>query len=93
MSGWSDTLSFLSRRKQSYQSLFGSAGIVSSEGMKDLARFCHAFKTTAVPNRDLSLVLQGRREVWLRISEHLQLQPEELAALYGAVAVKQAGEE
>lgn len=80
-----ETLAFLGLRKKSYQSIFGTAGAAGSDAMKDLAKFCFAAKTTADPNRDLSLIKQGRREVWLRICEHLNLQPEELATLYGAV--------
>lgn len=82
-----ETLTFLGLRKKSYQSIFGPVGAIGSDAMKDLAKFCYAAKSTAVPNHDLSMVLQGRREVWLRISEHLNLQPEELATLYGAVTV------
>jgi hypothetical protein len=77
-----DTLAFLGLRKKSYQSIFGEAG---SEAMKDLAKFCYAFKSTAVPDADLSRVLAGRREVWLRICEHLHISEEELTALYKAV--------
>lgn len=80
-----ETLTFLGLRKKSYQSIFGPSGAIGSDAMKDLAKFCYAAKSTAVPNRDLSMVLQGRREVWLRISEHLHLEPEELSTLYGAV--------
>lgn len=89
---WQQTLDFIGRRKKSYQSIFGPAGAAGSEAVQDLAKFCFATKTTADPNRDLSLIKQGRREVWLRICEHLNLQPEELAALYGAVTVDQPGE-
>lgn len=81
-----DTLQFLGLRKKSYQSMFGKKGMMGEPAMKDLANFCHAFKTTAVPNHDLSMVLQGRREVWLHICEYLELEPEELAVLRGAVA-------
>lgn len=87
-----ETLTFLGLRKKSYQSIFGPAGAAGSAAMKDLARFCYATKSCAVPNRDLTLVLSGRREAWLRICEHLNLQPEELAVLYGAVTVDQPGE-
>lgn len=80
-----ETLAFLSLRKRSYQSIFGEAGPAGSEAMKDLAKFCYGFKSTAVPNRDLSLVLQGRREAWLRICEHLHISEEELTRLYQAV--------
>ena len=81
-----ETLSFLGTRAKSYQSVFGESGAYGSAAMKDLASFCFAFETTADPQRDLSLIKQGRREVWLRIQQHLHLQPEELARLYQAVA-------
>lgn len=90
---WRDTLAYLGMRKKSYQSIFGPAGAAGSAAMKDLAKFCYAAKSCAVPNRDLAQVLSGRREVWLRICEHLNLQPEELAVLYGAVTVDQPGEQ
>lgn len=86
---WRNTLAYLGLRKKSYQSIFGTSGIIGSDALKDLARFCYATKSCAVPNRDLTLVLSGRREVWLRICEHLNLQPDELATLYGAVAADQ----
>lgn len=84
---WRDTLTFLGLRKKSYQQLFGVNGALGTEAMKDLARYCYATKSCAVPNHDLTLVLSGRREVWLRICEHLHLEPEELASIYGAVTV------
>jgi hypothetical protein len=81
-----DTLVYLGLRKKSYQSIFGPAGAAGSDVMKDLAKFCRANETCAQPDRDLTMLLCGRREVWLRIQQHLHLQPEELAALYKAVA-------
>jgi len=81
-----DTLSYLGLRQKSYQSIFGPAGAAGSEAMKDLARFCFAFETCAGPDDKLTMLKSGRREVWLRIQQHLHLQPEELAALYRAVA-------
>lgn len=86
------TLTFLGLRKKSYQSIFGSSGMMGADAMKDLARFCYAAKSCAVPNRDLTLVLSGRREVWLRIQQHLHLEPEELASILGAVTIDQPGE-
>lgn len=80
-----DTLNFLGLRKKSYQSIFGDAGAASSEAMKDLAKFCFAEKSCAVPDPYQTMLQSGRREVWLRIQQHLHLQPEELAALYKAV--------
>lgn len=82
----SDTLIFLGLRKRSYESVFGEAGAAGSEAMKDLARFCFAFETCSSPDLNLTLLKSARRDVWLRIQQHLHLQPEELAALYKAVS-------
>ncbi len=57
--------------------------------LADLAQFCRAAETCIVRkgdktiDRDISLVLEGRREVWLRIQDHLRLNQEQLFALYG----------
>lgn len=86
-----DTLTFLGLRKQNYQSMFGAnSRVFENEALKDLARFCRAFDNAAVPgDHDRTWAQIGRREVWLRIQQHLNLQPDELAALYRAVAVDQ----
>lgn len=80
-----NTLAFLGLRKKSYQSIFGESGAASSEAMKDFARFCYAFKSTAGPDPYLTATLNGRREAWLRICEHLHISEEELTRLYQAV--------
>lgn len=71
---------FLMRRRHVYTLTFRS--IPGEEVLADLSRFCHANKTTAHPNRDLSLILQGRREVWLRIANHLHMTPDELYRVF-----------
>jgi len=83
-----ETLEFLGLRKQNYQSMFGkNSRVFDNEALKDLARFCRANESAAVPgDHDRTWALIGRREVWLRIQQHLNLQPEELAALYKAVS-------
>ena len=67
----SQTLNFLGLRKKSYQSIFGEAGAAGSEAMRDLAKFCRAHETCANPDPYLTALLSGRREVWLRIQQHL----------------------
>lgn len=79
---WDRALEFMKRRKQSYQIAFNT-----SDGrlwLDDLARFCRASETCVIPgDRDRTLVLEGRREVWLRIQNHLGLTNEQLLMLYG----------
>lgn len=71
---------FLMRRRHAYRLTFLSPP--GKEVLADLSRFCFANKTTVHPNRDLSLILQGRREVWLRIANHMNMTPDELWKLY-----------
>jgi hypothetical protein len=65
------------RRKSSYQKTFNNP-----EGRKvlsDLRRFCRATTPTADVNNDrTTYLLEGRREVWLRIMSHLQLTDEDV---------------
>lgn len=75
-------LEFMGLRKRSYQLQFQT-----SDGrlfLDDLARFCRANETCVMPgDPDRTLVLEGRREVWLRIQNHLGLTPDQLITLYG----------
>lgn len=50
----------------------------------DLAKFCRAAETTFHPSQDerAQAVLEGRRQVWLRIEQHLRLNQDQLFALY-----------
>jgi hypothetical protein len=65
------------RRKTSYQKTFNNP-----EGRKvlaDLRRFCRATQPSAdVNNVQATYLLEGRREVWLRIMSHLQLTDEDV---------------
>lgn len=62
-------------RKAAYQAL-------GEVARKDLAKFCRANKTCWDDDARMHAMLEGRREVWLRIQQHLELTPEELLALY-----------
>ena len=46
--------------------------------LDDLARFCRADETTFHPDPRVHALMEGRREVWLRINEYLNLTPEDL---------------
>jgi len=49
----------------------------------DLQRFCRANTSTAHPDPYMAARLDGRREVWLRLQQHLRLDDETLWKLYG----------
>jgi hypothetical protein len=71
----------LRQKKKSYVGLFGKGALLEGDALKDLAWFCHGFLPYE-GDRDHFHVLEGRRQVWLRICEYLQLEPEEIAQLY-----------
>lgn len=76
-------LAFLGDRKRAYQLTFPFSNPAQRIVLEDLATFCRANESCAVPgNHDASLILEGRREVWLRIQQHLHLSPEQLMQLY-----------
>lgn len=83
---WARTIDFIRGRKRSYQLTFNSPH--GSEVLIDLARFCRANETCIIPgDRDRSLVLEGRREVFLRVQQHLHLSSEQMMALYQGQAI------
>ncbi len=46
--------------------------------LEDLAAFCRAHETAFNPDPRIHAALEGRREVWLRIQNHLHLTSEQL---------------
>jgi len=75
------TLEFLRRRKSAYQGTF-TRNPAAMEVLADLAKFCRAGSTTFHDDPRVHAALEGRREVWLRITQHLHLTSEQLYALY-----------
>lgn len=72
---------FLMNRRRAYQLTFN--GVSGELVLADLAKFCRADETTFHADPRIAAMLDGRREVWLRIQEHLRLSPEELYRLRG----------
>ncbi len=72
----------LSRRKRAYQQAFPSP--LKNPVLVDLARFCRANETCFHTDPRLHAVLEGRREVFLRICQHLHLDSQQLMEIYGA---------
>lgn len=65
----------LGQRKKAYQG-------IPPDVMDDLAEFCRATKTCFHADPRSHALLEGRREVYLRIQQHLDHSPEELLKLY-----------
>lgn len=72
---------FLKKRRLAYQLTFRD-NYAAQEVLIDLAKFCRANESTFHEDPRISAVLQGRHEVWLRITNHLHLTSEQLFALY-----------
>ncbi len=75
-------VSFLLSRRGDYQAVFRNPR--GEKVLEDLARFCRAHKSTAHADPYIAARLDGRREVFLRIQEHLRLSDDELWRLYNS---------
>ena len=63
-------------RQYNYQKTFRSP--TGEVVLRDLARFCRANVSTFDADARLHAVAEGRREVFLRIQQHLQMSPDDL---------------
>lgn len=75
-------LNLIVARQQAYQQTFGGGSPFIKLALGDLARFCRANESTFHPDQRVHAVLEGRREVYLRIKQHLEMTAEELQKLY-----------
>lgn len=69
---------FLRTRKQAYNITFNKESQSANKVLKDLAKFCRANTSTFNPDPRIAAMLDGRREVFLRITQHLHLSVEQL---------------
>jgi hypothetical protein len=74
---------FLDGRTRAYKLAFG--GVAGDTVLRDLAKFCRAHETTFHADPRVAAVLEGRREVFLRIQHHLKLTDEQVYSLYGRI--------
>lgn len=74
---------FLIARQQAYQQTFNQENVFVKKVLEDLSKFCRENRTTFDPDPRIHAVLEGRREVLLRIQTHLKLSPQELLEVYG----------
>lgn len=72
---------FLAQRRTAYVKTFLNP--YGDEVLRDLARFCRAHQSTFHTDARAHAVAEGRREVWLRIQQHLQLSDDELWGIFG----------
>lgn len=70
---------FFGRRRTAYVQTFDNP--VGRQVLADLAVFCRATATTFHADPRLHALAEGRREVWLRISNHLNLSDDQLVEL------------
>ena len=73
-------IDFLRHRKRAYQLCFGTSA--GQAVLIDLAKFCRANESCFHEDPRKHAVLEGRREIWLRITQHLSLTSEQLYTLY-----------
>lgn len=74
---------FIRDRQTAYRFVFKSDDKAVEMVLKDLAKFCRANKTCFHSDPRIHANLEGRREVFLRIVEHLNLTPDEYWDKYG----------
>ncbi len=82
------TRRFISGRQGAYRRTFNLESRDADVVLQDLARFCRAHASTASTDPYMAARLDGRREVFLRISQHLQLDERTLWMLYGGPQLK-----
>lgn len=70
----------LQNRQRAYLDTF--KGVPAEEVLKDLAKFCRAEESTFHADPRMHAVLEGRREVWIRIQKHLRLNVDDVYAYF-----------
>ncbi len=92
-----DTIQAFKARLQgkvvAYNRVFDKKSRYTHEVLKDLAHFCRAHDTTFHHDPRIHAVLEGRREVWLKIERILNLSPEELYELHKIKEFKPEGDQ
>ena len=74
---------FLRGRAGAYRRVFAPGNRDAEDVLRDLAKFCRANQSTGNPDPHIAARLDGRREVWLRVQQHLKLSDDDLWRLYG----------
>lgn len=69
-------------RQRAYLDVFNLESQTAILVLEDIAKFCRANESTFDTDPRIHALMEGRKEVWLRIQEHLQLTSPKLWALY-----------
>lgn len=77
----STAVDVLRERKTAYGQTFDTEA--AKAVIEDLKRFCRANESTFHVDARAHAVLEGRREVWLRIQDYMELSVEQLTEKYG----------
>lgn len=81
-------LRVLHHKAFAYNRVFDRQSPYTETVLKDLAVFCRAHHSTFLPDARAHAVLEGRREVWLKIQEYLQMTVEEIYELHKIREIK-----
>lgn len=77
-----------SRLAQAYRAVFEPQTEDHRIVKEDLAMYCRANESEFDPDERIHAFKSGRRDVWIRIQQHLHLSDEALFDLYSGVAVR-----
>jgi hypothetical protein len=72
----------LRSRQTAFQQTFKKNDVAADAVLKDLEKFCKANESTFNPDPRIHALLEGRREVYLRIKDYTTLTPDELFTKY-----------
>lgn len=86
----SAVMKMIRRRKFAYNMVFARENKYTHVVLTDLARFCRAHETTFHQNDRMHAILEGRREVFLKIQQYLNLTEDEIYQLH---KIKDIGEQ
>ncbi len=75
-------MALFQKRAIAYNKVFDPKNQFMNYVMMDLAKFCRAHDSTFHPDPRVHAMLEGRREVFLRIAENLNLSSEEIYKLH-----------
>lgn len=78
----------LRHRQVAYNQVFNKENVFSAQVLKDLKKFCHAETSSFHPDPRVHAVLEGRREVWLRIQHQLEKSLDEILEIYTEAPTK-----